>query len=68
MHAKTIRFYCILIKAYFYLEKYTEWNYIFEIATDTLFHHLGPFHPLHITVNGIIANLMVTKRKMDEAL
>ncbi len=52
----SVRFNCILIKAYFYLEKYNEWKIIFEITTDTLFHHLGPFHPLHIAVNGILAN------------
>jgi hypothetical protein len=38
------------------------------MATDTLFFHLGPSHPLHITVYGIMAVLLVQKKKMDDAV
>ena len=37
------------------------------MAMDAIYHHLGPTHTLHITVNGIIANLFVSKGKMKDA-
>mmetsp|Transcript_4475 Transcript_4475/g.6679 ORF Transcript_4475/g.6679 Transcript_4475/m.6679 type:complete len:103 (-) Transcript_4475:1181-1489(-) len=55
LHAERLRFYCIMIRAHFALENYKEAERYFQIATDTLFHHLGPSHPLHITIYGIMA-------------
>ena len=68
LHAERIRFYCILIRAYFLMENYKESERYFQMATDTLFHHLGPTHPLHMTVYGLMAYLLYPKGKFEEAM
>lgn len=68
LHAERVRFYCILIRAYFGLDNPPEAERFFQLATDTLFHHLGPSHPLHITVYGIMAYMLIPKGKMEEAM
>ena len=55
LHSERIRFYCILIRAYYAMDNFKESERYFQIATDTLFHHLGPSHPLHMTVYGLMA-------------
>ena len=68
LHAERIRFYCILIRAHYGLDNFKESERFFQIATDTLFHHLGPSHPLHMTVYGLMAYLLVPKGKYEEAM
>ena len=68
LHAERIRFYCILIRAYSDLDDFKQSERIFQLCTDTLFHHLGPSHPLHMTVYGIMAFLLIPKGKMTEAM
>ena len=68
LHAERVRLYCILIRAHFALDNFTESERFFKMATDTLDHHLGRSHPLHITVFGIMAYLFVPVGKMEEAM
>lgn len=68
LHAERVRFYCILIRAYSALDEFKQAERIFQLTTDAVFHHLGPSHPLHMTVYGIMAYLLVPKGKMDEAM
>ena len=68
LHAERIRFYCILIRACFSQDKVKEAESYFQVTTDTIFHHLGPSHPLHITVYGIMAHLLIPKSKWEEAM
>lgn len=68
LHAERVRFYSILIRAHFALEDYKDAERCFQELTDTLGVHLGPYHPLHITVYGIMVFLMVPKGQMEEAM
>ena len=68
LHSERIRFYCILIRAYSALDDFKQAERYFQLVTDTIFHHLGPSHPIHMTVYGIMANLLVPKGKMEEAM
>jgi hypothetical protein len=68
LHAERVRLYCILIRAHFALDNFIESERFFKMATDTLDHHLGRSHPLHITVFGIMAYLFVPVGKMEEAM
>jgi hypothetical protein len=67
LHAERVRFYCILLRAHFNLNNFTEFEIFFKLISSTITHHLGPSHPLHITVCGIKAFLLVPKGKMEEA-
>ena len=40
---------------------------MFLTALDNLDHHLGPFHPLHINLYCIQAQLKISKKRLDEA-
>ena len=59
LHAQSVRFYCTLIKSYFNQDKIKEAENIFQITTDTIFHHLGSSHPLHITLYSLMAQLLI---------
>lgn len=39
----------------------------FSLALKTLDHHWGPYHPLHTTIYGILAYLLLSKNKMEDA-
>jgi len=39
----------------------------FTKALAILDHHWGPFHPLHTNVYAIMAQLLITKGKFDDA-
>ena len=40
----------------------------FQYTIDTIVHHLGPSHPLHITIYAIMAQLLIPKGKWEETL
>ena len=40
----------------------------FTKALDTLDHHWGPYHPLHINIYSIMAQLLISQNKLDEAV
>ena len=67
MHADAIKFYCILMRAYFNMEFYAEADSYFSKALATLEHHWGPYHPLHTTIYGIMAYLLISKNRLEEA-
>jgi hypothetical protein len=68
MHAERIRFYCILIRANWSMDNFKESERFFELATESLKHHLGPSHPLHMTVYGLMACLLMPKGKFEESM
>lgn len=39
----------------------------FSKALQALDHHWGPFHPLHISIYGIMAQLLINNGKYDDA-
>jgi tetratricopeptide (TPR) repeat protein len=67
LHAEAIKFYCILMRAFYGMDFAQEADQYFSKALATLDHHWGPFHPLHSTIYGIMAHLLIQKNKLDEA-
>ena len=67
LHAEAIKFYCILMRANFVMDDQKQADQFFSRALTTLDHHWGPYHPLHSTVYGIMAYLLVLRGKMEEA-
>ena len=59
LHAEAIKFYCILLRAYYGMEFFQEADQYFSKALATLDHHWGPYHPLHSTIYGIMAHLLI---------
>ena len=68
LHAERVRFYCILVRAYSALNNDLDVQRFFRQIIETLGFHLGPSHPLHITVYGIMVQLLVPKGKMEQAM
>ena len=66
-HAASIKFYCILMQANYLLGKQMEADAFFSKALQALDHHWGPFHPLHISIYGIMAQLLIHNSKYDDA-
>jgi tetratricopeptide (TPR) repeat protein len=66
-HAEAIKFYCILMRANYGMDSAPEADQYFSKALATLDHHWGPFHPLHSTIYGIMAHLLIQRGKMDDA-
>lgn len=62
LHAEAIKFYCILMRAFYGEEFYHEADQYFSKALATLEHHWGPFHPLHSTIYGIMAYLLIMNK------
>jgi tetratricopeptide (TPR) repeat protein len=68
LHAVSIKFYCILMQAFYMEEKISEADVCFTKALEILDHHWGPFHPLHINIYSIMAQLLIHKGKHDDAI
>jgi len=62
LNAETIRFFCILMRAYYQKDMVQEADKYFFRAINALDFHWGVFHTLHITVYTILAYL-ITKFK-----
>ena len=45
----------------------TEADAFFSKALQIIDNHWGPFHPLHVNIYGIMAQLLITKGKYDDA-
>ncbi len=67
MHAQAIKFYCILMQAYYLADQMPEADVYFTKALAILDHHWGGFHPLHVSVYAIMAQLLITKGKYEDA-
>lgn len=67
MHAQSIKFQTILMQAYYMSEQTRDSDEAFTRALAILDHHWGPFHPLHINIYGIMAQLLIRKQKYDDA-
>jgi len=67
LHSEAIKFYCILMRAFYGMDFTQEADQYFSKALATLDHHWGPFHPLHSTIYGIMAHLLIQRGKLDEA-
>lgn len=57
-----------MIKAHFNLDNIQEAERFHQISIETIFNHLGPSHPLLITVYGIMAYLLIQKGKTEECM
>lgn len=55
LHSERIRFYSILIRAFAENDEFKKAENNFQYVTEVIFHHLGPSHPLHMTVYGTMA-------------
>jgi tetratricopeptide (TPR) repeat protein len=67
LHAQSIKFYCILMQAFYMDDKINEADICFTKALEILDHHWGPFHPLHINIYSIMAQLLIYKNKYEDA-
>ena len=70
LHAESIKFHCILMRAFYGMSFPQEADQYFSKALGTLDHHWGPFHPLHSTLYGIMVHLLVSQSqppKLEEA-
>ena len=47
--------------------KFTEAEKAFTHALEILDHHWGPYHPLHINIYGIMAQLLILNEKYEDA-
>ena len=54
-HAESIKFYCILIRAFYGMKLLEDADYYFSLAIAALHLHWGPYHPLFSTICGILA-------------
>lgn len=58
----------ILIRAHFYNHQYDKADKYFSKALAVLEHHWGPFHPFQITIYGVMANLLISIKRMNDAM
>ena len=61
LHSARVRFYCVLLRAHYNLEEVDDAENYYKEAMTTINWHLGTSHPLHITLNGIYAYLLIPK-------
>jgi tetratricopeptide (TPR) repeat protein len=66
-HAESVKFHCILLRAFYGMDFTAEAAQYFSKALATLDHHWGPFHPLNSIIYGIMAHLLIQQGKMEEA-
>lgn len=45
----------------------TEVDVYFSKALQVIDHHWGPFHPMHISIYGVMAQLLISQAKYDDA-
>jgi hypothetical protein len=55
------------MQAYYLADQIADADVLFTKALSILDHHWGPFHPLHINVYSIMAQLLIQKKKLDDA-
>ena len=55
------------MQAYYLSDQTRDSDEAFTRALAILDHHWGPFHPLHINIYGIMAQLLIRKQKYDDA-
>ena len=67
LHANSIKFYCLMMQAQYLNEESSHADLMFTKALSTLDHHWGPFHPLHVNIYSIMAQLLIEKGKYDDA-
>ena len=68
LHAETIVFHLVLMRAYYNKKWTTRADIYFSKALAVLEHHWGPFHPLQITVYGLMANMMIESNLLSPAM
>jgi hypothetical protein len=56
-----------LLQAYYLSDELAQADIVFTKALSALDHHWGPFHPLHINIYAIMAQLLIEKGKYDDA-
>jgi tetratricopeptide (TPR) repeat protein len=56
------------MQAFYMDEKISESDVCFTKALEILDHHWGPFHPLHINIYSIMAQLLIHNGKHDDAI
>lgn len=68
LHAETVKYYCILVRAYYEKDCSPEADkYCFK-AIGTLDFHWGQYHPLHSTIYSILAYLLIKyKENLEQA-
>ena len=67
MHAKAVQFQCILMQAKYMAGEFQQAEKAFTLALEILDHHWGPYHPLHINIYGIMAQLLILNQKHEDA-
>ena len=67
MHAKAIQFQTILMQAHYMANEFQVAEKAFTLALEILDHHWGPYHPLHINIYGIMAQLLILNLKYEDA-
>ena len=56
------------MRGYFGLDNMKESEKYFQLANETLQNHWGPSHPLHITIYGLMAQILISKPKFEDAM
>jgi tetratricopeptide (TPR) repeat protein len=68
LHAETIKFYCILLRAFYEKGDFPEGDKYCFRAISTLDFHWGTYHPLHATIYSILAYLLIKhKDNLEQA-
>jgi hypothetical protein len=66
-NSSAIKFYCILMRGYHGVGSPKDAQTYFDEALKCLVHHWGKLHPLHSTIYGIMAHLMIESNSLKEA-
>lgn len=66
-HALAIQFQTILIQANYMAGEFQQAEKEFTEALKILDHHWGPYHPLHINIYSIMAQLLILNLKYEDA-
>jgi hypothetical protein len=68
LHAEAVKFFCIQMRAYYAMDtmdSVTKGDIAFNRALSSLGHHWGVYHPLHSTIYGIMAYLLIQSGKLE---
>lgn len=55
------------MQAYYLDDQLPDADVVFTKALSTLDHHWGPFHPMHVSIYAIMAQLLIEKKKYEDA-
>lgn len=66
-NAEAVKFYCVMMRAYFCLGKELDSQAYFDRSLQALTHHWGDFHPMNITIYCIMAFILIEKKYLKEA-